>query len=121
MHIEFTETGGIGYFPGLNKPVAVDVDRLDKNGAEVLKRLVEAAHFFDLPANIGVPPRGAADYQQYILAIEDQGRRHTVRVLVPVEDPVLRDLVQAVQKYARAILAERRGVLSNPTVDKKSQ
>ena len=88
MRIEFAQTGGIGYFPGLNKPVTVDVDRLDPAQAEELKRLVEAARFFDLPASIGAPARGAADYQYDLLTVEDGGRRHTVRVLVPVEDPV---------------------------------
>jgi hypothetical protein len=109
MRIEFAQTGGIGYFPGLNKPVTVDVDRLDQAQAEELKRLVEAARFFDLPDSIGAPARGAADYQYDLLTVEDGGRRHTVRVLVPVEDPILLELVQAIQKHVKAARAEGRG------------
>lgn len=108
MRIEFTQTGGIGYFPGLQQPVTVDVDALAQAEAEELKRLVEAAHFFELPAAVGAPARGAADYQQYLVTVEDGGRRHTVRALVPVEDPVLYNLVRAVQKHVQAARAADR-------------
>lgn len=109
MRIEFSQVGGIGYFPGLNKPVTVDVDRLDKKDAEELKRLVDAARFFDLPATIGVPARGAADYQHFILTVEeDDGRRQTIRMLVPIENPTLHELVRAVQKQIKAIRALSR-------------
>ena len=118
MRIEFSQTGGIGYFPGLNKPVTVEVDHLDKEEAEELKRLVEAARFFDLPAAIGAPARGAADYQQYILTVEDGGRQHTVRVLVPVEDVALQELVRAVQKHVKAARAADRGTPSTPKTRK---
>ena len=74
MRIKFSQTGGLAYLPGLNKPVTIEVDHLDKGEAEELKRLVQDARFFDLPAAIGAPARGAADYQQYILTVEDGGR-----------------------------------------------
>ncbi len=108
MRIEFTLEGGIAYFPALSKPVPIEVDRLDKSEGEELKRLVEAARFFDLPATVGEPARGAADYQHYTLTIEAGGRRHTVRVLVPAQDPALRDLLQAVQKQVKAARAAGR-------------
>jgi hypothetical protein len=110
MRIEFTPAGGIGYFPALNKPATVEVDQLYTEGAEELKRLVAAVRFFDLPANVGVPARGAADYQHYILTVEENGRRHTVRVLVPVADPALLALVQAVQRYLKAAREAGPGV-----------
>jgi hypothetical protein len=118
MRIEFAQAGGIAYFPGLNKPVTVEVEHLDKEEAEELKWLVEAARFFALPAAIGAPARGAADYQYYILTVEDGGRRHTVRVLVPVEDPILQELVRAVQKHVKAARAAGRGTPAKPTVGK---
>jgi hypothetical protein len=102
MQIEFTQEGGIAYFPALSTPVAIDVDRLAEPEQEELKRLVAAAHFFELPARVGEPAKGAADYQYYILTIEAEGRRHTVRVLVPTQDPALRELLQAVQKRVKA-------------------
>lgn len=118
MRIEFSQEGGIGYFPGLNKPVMVEVDRLDSEEAEELKRLVDAAHFFDLPATIGSPTRGAADYQHVILTIEDGGRRRTIRMLVPIESPALHDLVRTVQQHIKAMRAAARGGSSKPTADK---
>ena len=118
MRIDFTQGGGLGYFPGLNKPVTIEVDRLEASEAEELKRLVEAAHFFDLPATIGAPARGAADYQYYILTVEDSGRRHTVRIFIPAEDVTLQELMQAVQKQVKAARAVGRGTSPDPTADK---
>jgi hypothetical protein len=102
VRIEFTQEGGIAYFPALSKPVGIEVDRLDEAEAQELERLVEAAHFFDLPATVGEPAKGAADYQYYTLTIEASGRKHSVRVLVPAQDPALRELIQAVQKLVKA-------------------
>jgi hypothetical protein len=121
MRIEFAQAGGIAHFPGLNKPVTVEVDHLQKDEAEELKRLVEAARFFDLPAAVGAPARGAADYQYCILTVEDGGRRHTVRVLVPAEDPALQELIRAVQKHAKAARAASRAIPSDPEADKPRQ
>jgi hypothetical protein len=118
MRIDFTQGGGLGYFPGLTKPVTIEVDRLETSEAEELKRLVEAAHFFDLPATIGAPARGAADYQSYVLTVEDSGRRHTVRLFIPVEDVPLQELMQAVQKQVKVARAGGRGTSPDPPADK---
>ena len=117
MRIEFTQGGGLAYFPGLNQAVTIDVDRLDAGEAEELKRLVEAAHFFDLPSAIGAPARGAADYQHYVITVEDSGRQHTVRILIPVENVPLQHLIQAVQKQVKAARAAGRGIPPNATAD----
>lgn len=108
MRIEFSTEGGLAFFPGLSKPVAVEADRLGKDEAERLQRLVEAARFFDLPLVVGSPPPGAADYQSFVLAVDDGARRHTVRVREPVEDPALRDLIELVRKYAKDSRAAQR-------------
>jgi hypothetical protein len=118
MHIEFTQGGGLGYFPGLHKPVTIAVDRLEASEAEELKRLVEAAHFFALPTTIGAPARGAADYQYTVLTVEDSGRRHTVRIFIPVEDVPLQALLHAVQKQVKAARVVGRGTAPEPTADK---
>jgi len=118
MRIDFTQEGGLGYFPGLNRPVAIEVDHLEASEAEELKRLVEAAHFFDLPTTLGSPARGAADYQYYVLTVEDNGRRHTVRILSPIEDVTLQALMHAVQKQVKAARAVGRGASPKPTTDK---
>jgi len=102
LKIEFKQEGGLAFFPGLSKPVPLDLDKLDKAAAAEIKRLVEAAHFLELPASVGDPAKGAADYQHYTLTIEDGERRNSVRVLVPPSDPALRELLQAVQKLVKA-------------------
>lgn len=115
MRMEFIQAGGIGYFPGLQKAVTIDVDHLEKDDAEALRRLVEAARFFDLPATVGVPAQGAADYQYYSMTVEDGERRHTARVLSPIADPALHELLRTVQKHVKAARAAARGIPSNPT------
>ncbi|MDO9312262.1 MAG: hypothetical protein Q7T85_11310 [Nitrosomonas sp.] len=92
----------------MNKPITIEVDQLDVKDAEELKRLVDVSHFFDLPAAIGVPAKGMADYQFYTSAISDRDRQHSIRILVPVEDPALLDLIQAVQKHVNTIRTKNR-------------
>ena len=118
MRIEFTQEGGLAYCPGLHRAVTIDVDRLEAGEAEELKRLVEAAHFFDLPSAIGAPARGAADYQHYVITVEESGRQHTVRIFIPVEDVTLQALLHAVQKQVQAARAVGRGTSPDPTADK---
>jgi hypothetical protein len=117
MRIEFTQAGGVGYFPGLQKPVTIDVDLLEKAEADELRRLVEAAGFFTIPDTVGVPARGAADYQHYVVTVEDGGQRHTVRILAPVADPALHDLIRAAQRHVKAARAAGRGTLPRSTSD----
>jgi Emfourin len=114
VRIEFTQEGGVAHFPGLAKPVTVNVDELLAAEASELTALVDAARFFSLPAVIGTPAKGAADYQRYTLTIEDGERRHTVRVLVPVEDQALLTLVRAVQSH---VAAGRRKSSDKPSDD----
>lgn len=107
VQIEYARIGGVAYLPGLQKPVVLDVERLPREVRDELKALVEAAHFFDLPATMGTPAKGAADYQHDVLTIEDDGRRHTVKILIPAEDAALRDLIQAIRGHAKAARAAR--------------
>jgi hypothetical protein len=108
MRIQFITEGGIAHFPGLSKPVIVDSDQLPAGEAAELTRLVEAARFFDLPAVVGKPPRGAADYYQYSITIEHAGRRHTVQLTDFVEDTYLRQLLDFLRAKAKAARASQR-------------
>ncbi len=100
MHVQFKIEGGIAFFPGLSKPRNVDSDKLSPQDASELARLVEAAHFFDLPGQVGKAPPGAADYRQYIVTIADGKRNHTVRVIEPVEDTNLQAMLNFIQSHA---------------------
>jgi len=90
--------GGIAYFPGLSKPITIDSDTLLKQESDELKRLVNATHFFALPAVMGSPSPGAADYRQYTITIQDEGKQHTVHLTDLIENPNL----QALLTYLRA-------------------
>lgn len=103
MRLAFTMEGGIASFPGLSRPVTLDSDHLSQEEAGELERLVQAARFFDRPTRVGVPPRGAADYRRYTITIADGGRRHTVQVVEPVEDPDLQRLLAYLQAKAKAL------------------
>ncbi|NDZ17807.1 hypothetical protein C7T35_37855 [Variovorax sp. WS11] len=102
MQIEFSQIGGVAYLPALQKPVVIDVDALSPDAGDELKRLIEAARFFELPSTVGAPKKGAADYQHDVVTVEDNRRRHTVKILIPSEDVALRELVQAIRKHAKA-------------------
>lgn len=105
MHIELSQSGGVAYFPGLSKPAALDVESLPEAERKELQRLIDAAGFFNLPDTVGTPARGAADYQYFILRIDDAGRQRTVRALVPLENAPLRELIERIQSHLKAIRA----------------
>ena len=103
MRVQFQSDGGLAVFPGLQTPSSIDVDALPASDADRLRQLFRATSFFDLPAQIGALPRGAADMRTYTISIEDGGRRHTVRVAEPITDATLQELVEALQAQARAL------------------
>lgn len=102
MHIQFQSEGGVAYFPGLSEPVTVDTRQLPAAQAAAAEGLVRAARFFDRPAQQQPAPPGAADYRQYTITVDDGGRRHTIRIDEPVDDPDLQRLVQYLASQARA-------------------
>jgi hypothetical protein len=102
MRIQFKMEGGIAYFPGLSKPTTIDSDELPNQESDELKRMLNAARFFDLPAVIGTPAPGAADYRQYTITVEDDGKQHAVRLTDPIEDPNLQALVTYLKTLRQA-------------------
>ena len=108
MKVEFTTSGGVAYFPGLSQPVTIDGAALPEAEVRTLARLVEAARFFDRPAETGSPPSGAADMQEYAITVEDGGRRHSLRVTDPIEDSALQELVAFLQAKAKELRARQR-------------
>jgi hypothetical protein len=108
MRIRFEETGGMAFFPGLNQPVTLDSDQMIEEEAGKLRQLVDAARFFSLPASIGSPQPGAADYKQYSITIEDGDKSHTVRLIDPVTDADLSALLNFIRTQARAARNAKR-------------
>jgi hypothetical protein len=101
MRVQFEKDGGFAYFPGLYKTVTIDTDELSAEEANEIERLIEAAHFFDLPA-AAPPPRGAADYFQYTISVATPERHYTVRLTDPIRDPNAQALVNYLNEKAGA-------------------
>jgi hypothetical protein len=102
MRVTFQTEGGIAHFPGLSQPVTIETDQLPEQEAAELRELMGAARLLDRPAQMGKAARGAADYRQYTITVEAQGRRYTVRLTDPIEDPVLQRLLRFLQDKAKA-------------------
>jgi hypothetical protein len=117
MRIQWKTEGGLAYFPGLSRPVTLESSTLPEAEAAAVRRLVEAARFFDLPPTVGTPARGAADYHRYTITIEDGGQRHTVQATDPVEDPTLQALLTYLKGKATALRTEARQRASDPPPD----
>jgi hypothetical protein len=101
MRITFQPQGGIAFFPGLNRPVAIDTAQLPAEERSKLERLIESTRFFALPSSVGARPRGAADVREYTIRVEDQKRDYTVRVVEPLEHPRLEELITELRSHAR--------------------
>ena len=99
---------GVGYFPGLSKPVVIEADQLGEADARELGQLVADARFFDQPAQAGAPPPRGADQRQLTVTIEQDGRSRTLHLPEPIEDVGLRRLVRFVEDKAKAIRAAAR-------------
>lgn len=102
MRIQFKQEGGLAYLPGLSKPVIIESDKLPQQEANELQHLISTANFFNLPATVGASPKGA-DYRQYIITVEEAGRRHTVHLVDPVTTPELQTLLRFLQAKAKAL------------------
>lgn len=97
MHIHFERTGG---FAGMHLDYVVDTQDLPKEEIEVLQEEIEAASFFDLPAQIHDPSAGS-DRFQYSIAIRDGDKHHSVAVGDAELEDNLRALVQHLEILAR--------------------
>jgi hypothetical protein len=96
MRIEFQRSGG---FAGLRLATTVDTDKLPADEADELKRLVDAADFFHLPATLKAT-RGA-DQFTYRLTVEAGDRQHTLEVSESAAPESLRPLLQRLAALAR--------------------
>jgi len=110
MRVTFeTPATGVGFFPGLAKPVVIEPDQLTQSESREFSELIAATRFFDRPAQVGeAPARGAADHRQYTITIEQDGRRHTLHIAEPIDDPEIRHLVRFLEAKAKDIRGKAR-------------
>jgi hypothetical protein len=97
MLIQFERTGG---FAGMRQSATIDTASLLAEQTRALENAIEAAHFFDLPAQMAAPAQ-AADYFHYRVTIEAEAKRHTVDVDEPAASPELQMLLQQLTQLAR--------------------
>ncbi|MCY1031004.1 hypothetical protein OV207_06020 [Corallococcus sp. BB11-1] len=100
MRIEIKREGGLAFIPGLNKPRLLDLAALPPAQADAIARSVHAASFFEQPGRVGTLTKGA-DQTRYTVTIEDGGRRHSVQLVEPVQEPHLRALLDLLKQVER--------------------
>jgi hypothetical protein len=97
LRIRFERTGGVG---GMRLACEVSPAALPGDDGRRLTALVDASGFFDLPATLQTFGPGG-DRFEYLLAIEDGRRAHTVRVNETALTEGLRPLVAWLTAFAR--------------------
>lgn len=101
VRIQLSQEGGLAAFPGLARPRSVELGELPAEQAEAIEHGLRDARFHELPSVVeGSSPRGA-DQRQYTLTVEEGTRRHSVKLVEPVEDPHLRELLSLVKRATR--------------------
>jgi hypothetical protein len=90
MRVMFETTGGFG---GLTTTKTIDSEKLPAEQANRLRQLVDASNFFNLSATIAYSGP-ARDFFQYKLAVESEGKKHTIAVDEPAAPPELKPLIQ---------------------------
>lgn len=101
MRIVFQREGGVAYFPGLARPVNMDLDTMPEEDANSLRQAVYTAHFFDLPRSIG-PRQATPDAYSYTVTVFEGRRRHTVRLRDPIPEE-LQPLMSCLQRCANMV------------------
>ncbi len=102
MRIEFKmDSTGLAFFPKQAEPTVIDTAQLPSAEAARLEQLVTDARFFDLPATPQAAPRGAADYRQYTVTVDDGTQSHTVRLNDATADPSVRALLDQLRTAAK--------------------
>jgi len=97
MKIYFKPEGGFGFFPGLNKPLEINSEKLPPEEADHLRQLVQEASFFSLPNQEPDLSRGA-DQKKYTIRVEDQERHHWIELHNTEENPHLQNLLTYLNK-----------------------
>ncbi|MFQ6061623.1 MAG: protealysin inhibitor emfourin [Methanosarcinales archaeon] len=97
MRISFERTGG---FTGMRMTAIFDTDSMPPEEARHLREMVNSAGFFELPEFSPAPKRGA-DYFQYKLTVETEGRMHTIEMSEEAVPGALRPLLEWLMDAAR--------------------
>ena len=97
MRMTIERTGG---FAGMRLTKVVDASTLPAEEKNQLRRLVDAADFFRLPATL-ISNSPQPDRFQYRLTLEENDRQHTVVVSEQAVPGSLRPLIECLMAMAR--------------------
>jgi len=95
MLIQFERRGG---FAGIRKDTKLNTESIPSKEAQEMLELIDKADFFNLPEKFPAPRKGA-DYFQYRLTVENEGKKHTIEVSDPAVPGTLRPLLQFLLKH----------------------
>jgi hypothetical protein len=98
MKIQLERSGG---FTGIPSRSSIDTDLLAPEERKALLDLVQAAHFFELPAKIPALTSGP-DRFNYKLSIESSGQSHAVEFNEASTPPQLAPLIKQVTSLGRS-------------------
>lgn len=98
MRFQFTRTGG---FAGTRLTGSIDSATLPEDEVLTLKKELESARFFELPAQLGGGP-GGADRFQYEITVEDGGKKHTIQAGESAIPSYALPLVHHLERLVRA-------------------
>jgi hypothetical protein len=88
MHVKIQRTGG---FAGITTTKSLDAANLSAPEIDRLERMIESAHFFELPALIPSTPQ--PDRFEYRITVERNGKKHSVTAAEPALPAELKPLV----------------------------
>ncbi len=97
IRVRFTRSGG---FAGIPVTASCESDSLTPEDEDELRRLIESAGFFQLPATVTSSAAGA-DRFAYRLTIEVDGQEHTVEMEEAAVPPESRPLLEWLSGFAR--------------------
>jgi hypothetical protein len=97
MKIRFRVDGGFAVFPGLARPVTIDVDSLPAADAEGLRAAVGKCRFFDR-AEPAATKQALPDLRRYEVTVEDGTRSRTLTIPETDDDADLKALIGLLQE-----------------------
>lgn len=97
MQLTFERTGG---FAGMKMTKVIDTETLPADEANQMRRLVDAADFFRLPATI-TAKTPQPDRFGYRITVQDGDKQHTVAVTEQAVPGTLRPLLECLMAVAR--------------------
>lgn len=98
MKIYFATSGGLMGI--LNKTVIIDSDSFSEKEKYQFENLLKNSDFFNLQSD-PLPARGAADYINYSISIEDGNQKHVVKTNDVTMSNMLEPLVRFLQNKIR--------------------